>query len=672
MLAEYDIIISKLHKKRPSDKNYICPCHDDNEGSLSVHCNKDGKVLINCFAGCPTESIVSKLGLTMADLFITPPDALQSKNRRLFKGLGSNPTSPSKIVAEYSYTDEDGEELFQVVRYQPKSFKQRHKDAQGKWVWNIKGVRSVIYHLPEILKTTQTIYFVEGEADADALWERGLSATTSPGGANNWKPALANYLAGKKVVIIPDNDSAGYEYAKQVYMALKDKAKGIKCILLEAKDISDWLEKGGDIKTLPSLEQDASVLLKPSQVEITETITGFKFHWLKEKLIINISRVHSHTDGRITGDVQLIFEATNHQEPSFSFNFSSSQTRKQLSKSFNEKYPEQQWQGIIDELCRQVQRLALVGEPVKELWTSDDVKPPEYLLEPILLKDLPTIIFGEKGVTKSTLALVLYLILTLPWYDNPLELIAPKYSVKTAYLDWELPGHIAQWSLKKLQQGMGIPPLPLYHRRCRVPLADDIEAIQKYLGQMKAEVVIIDSLARACGGDLLKDTENINRFFNALDKLNITSLIIGQTAKTEKTKQRSIYGSSMFSYYSRSIWELCKNESVGEDEFSVALFHRSSNLTKLQKPMGFHFNFNENSTTISREAVSYSEFYQKASFQLAIREELKSEPLTIEELAERTGENEKDILRELRKMRNVKRQGNKWGLLYQFNLEESK
>jgi len=628
----------------------LCPNHADTKPSLSITQSKD-RILIHCLAGCSPEAIVSKLGLTMADLFI------------------KQETAPAKIIDEYNYTDEDGKLLFQVVRYEPKSFKQRHKDNNGNWVWNISGVRSVIYHLPIVLKATNTtIYWVEGEKDVEALFHLGLVATTSPGGTGNWKPALADYLIGKRITIIPDNDNAGYEYAKQVYMALKDKAKELKCILLEAKDISDWLEKGGDIKTLPSLEQDASVLLKPSQVEITETITGFKFHWLKEKLVINISRVHSHTDGRITGDVQLIFEATNHQEPSFNFNFSSSQTRKQLSKSFNEKYPEQQWQGIIDELCRQVQRLTLIGEPIKELWTHEDIHPPEYLLKPILLKGVPTAIFGEKGVTKSNLALIFYIILTLPWHDNPLELGAPDHSVKTVILDWELPGHIAQWNLKKLQKGLELPPLALYHRRCHAPLADDVEAIQKYLSEMEIEVAIIDSLGRAVGGELLKDTENINRFFTALDKLKVTSLLLAQTSKESdaKGKRKHIYGSTFLEYYMRSIWELCKAESIGDDEISVALFHRSSNLTKLQKPMGFHFNFNEDKTTISREAVNYPEFLEKVNRQFQIMELLKIKPSTTTEIMEALEikrSNADVILKKLKDKRKIiKLDDGHWGL----------
>src|SRR6266850_1768518 len=48
------------------------------------------------------------------------------------------------------YNDVDRQLLFQVVRYQPKDFKQRRPDGQGAWIWNLDGVRPVLYRLPEL------------------------------------------------------------------------------------------------------------------------------------------------------------------------------------------------------------------------------------------------------------------------------------------------------------------------------------------------------------------------------------------------------------------------------------------------------------------------------------------------------------------------------------------
>ena len=403
--------------------------------------------------------------------------------------------------------------------------------------------------------------------------------------------------------------------------------------------------------------------------QVEKTLTGYTFTF-DEGVAVCVSRLRTHTDGRITGAIKLILGKDKQEEPEFSWNFTSAQTRKQLVNQLNEKFPDWQWLSIIDSLCRQVQELARAGEPVQELWTSDDITPPEYLLEPIMLEGLPTIIFGEKGVTKSYMALVFYICLLLPWTDNPLGLAVPDRSIKTVILDWELPGTIAQWNLKKLVEGMNLSPIPLYHRHCSQPLADDIEQIQRYISELGAEVVIIDSLGRAAGGDLRSNNENTNRFFEALDKLKVTSLIIGQTAKgTEKGKSKSIYGDVFFTYYARSIFELCKAENVGEDEASVALFHRYSNLSKIHMPMGFRFSFNGNYVKIGSEAVTYNEFLDKVNRQAQILEVLRDGSKNTKEIMdalEMARGNTDVTLKRLRdKNKIVKLADNRWGLASQ-------
>lgn len=47
----------------------LCPTHDDTRPSLSVDTGDDGRVLLNCFAGCETDEIVRSLGFEMSDLF---------------------------------------------------------------------------------------------------------------------------------------------------------------------------------------------------------------------------------------------------------------------------------------------------------------------------------------------------------------------------------------------------------------------------------------------------------------------------------------------------------------------------------------------------------------------------------------------------------------------------
>jgi hypothetical protein len=413
--------------------------------------------------------------------------------------------------------------------------------------------------------------------------------------------------------------------------------------------------------------------LEETKEPIVKTLlNGYEFLWYAGDawtLSAKITKIYEHTRGTITGEIEILHEYKD--IPILSgvrINLTSQQARNTLAKRLkdNPVVKTFDWAKMIDDICAAAIILNRQGEPLQELWTSDDIPPPEYLIEPFLMKDIPTVIFGEKGVTKSTISLLFYTILMLPWHDNPLGFKAPNQSIKTIILDWEAPGNIAQWNAKKLQDGMDLPPFPLYHRRCNYSLADDIESIQNMIINLKAEVIIIDSLARAAGGDLSKDTENANRFFSAVDKLKVTSLILAQTSKNPDDKRKSIYGNALYTYYARSIFELCKAQEIGEDEISIALFHRWSNLTKLQKPMGFRFNFNGCGTKIIKEELSTSEFKAKLSKQQIILTALKAGQATVSQLAQEIEWEEKSVRPLLTQMKGkgliVNLGSNIWGL----------
>ena len=418
-----------------------------------------------------------------------------------------------------------------------------------------------------------------------------------------------------------------------------------------------------------------------SEPRVDTLLNGYRYTWSSGSewvIKASIIKLVDQSRGGLTGELSIEHEFKD--RPTISgirFNLTSQQARNTIAKRLvdakiitaTEWTTEGlDWAWLVEQICSRTINLYRQGEPLRELWTSEDMPPPEYLIEPILLKDIPTVIFGEKGVTKSTLALIFYTMLVLPWHDNPLGLTAPKHSVRSIILDWEVSGNIAQWNAKKFQEGMGLPPFPLYHRRCNAPLSDDIEAIQEMIVKTKAEVVIIDSLARAAGGDLNKDTENANRFFSSLDKLKVTPLIIAQTSKDTISKTKTIFGSTMYTYYARSIFELCKSQDAGEDDMSVALFHRWSNLTKLQKPIGLRFTYNGNKTFVDREALDIQEFKAKMSGKQLLFESLKSGSKSAKELADEIGWQVVSVsvlLSRLKKLGKVVSLGDgKWGLAY--------
>ncbi len=166
-------------------------------------------------------------------------------------------------AAAYRYTNPNGELLFEVVRFQPKDFRQRQPDGKGGWLWTMAGVDRVLYRLPEVAAAVhagRTVYIVEGEKAADCLTRLGMVATCSPGGANKWRPAYSKHLAGADVVILPDNDEHGRQHAASVAKALRGIAKQVRILDLPALppkgDVADWIIAGGTREALEALNPE--------------------------------------------------------------------------------------------------------------------------------------------------------------------------------------------------------------------------------------------------------------------------------------------------------------------------------------------------------------------------------------------------------------------------------
>ena len=124
---------------------------------------------------------------------MTKGDAIGWLRSQLGIELAPKQKAERQIVAAYDYCDEHGDLLFQVCRFEPKTFHQRRPDGKGGWIWNVKGRRRVPYRLPELIAAPADciVFVVEGEKDADRLASLGFVATCNPGGAGKWQHVLS-------------------------------------------------------------------------------------------------------------------------------------------------------------------------------------------------------------------------------------------------------------------------------------------------------------------------------------------------------------------------------------------------------------------------------------------------------------------------------------------------
>src|SRR5262245_13846629 len=221
------------------------------------------------------------LDLVQRETGLQGPDRIQWLEREGF--LNGRNRRERQETAHYDYVDEAGNLLSQVVRYVPKTFRQRRPDGHGGWIWEIKGIRQVPYRLPELVEaiaSDRLIFIPEGEKDVDRLWQLGAPATCNAGGAGNWKEDLNQYFSGAHVIIIADNDPqttddkgqakfhpdgrprcAGFDHANYVAAQLDKIADEVRVLDLGANwpdcpikgDISDFFDAGKTLEELYAL-----------------------------------------------------------------------------------------------------------------------------------------------------------------------------------------------------------------------------------------------------------------------------------------------------------------------------------------------------------------------------------------------------------------------------------
>jgi RecA-family ATPase len=246
--------------------------HGDKNPSLSISDGEDGKPLFKCHSGCDQHQLfhaIRHYGLLPE---IEKRDPLAS-----IKPL---PALQAPVLEhEWVYVDEDGEPLYVKQRFKTgtakgKDYRQARINKDGSRSYSLGDCRIVPYRFPELLnaKTAgRAIYLVEGEKAADALVEIGAIATSAHAGSGSWPQEITQYFAGATVVMLPDNDLAGWKYAKLVAAALTPVVKSLRIVdlpvIYPTDDAYEWVNQyGGTRQQLAELAKQAQPITSADDV----------------------------------------------------------------------------------------------------------------------------------------------------------------------------------------------------------------------------------------------------------------------------------------------------------------------------------------------------------------------------------------------------------------------
>lgn len=550
--ADFAKLVKRV-KRRGAWYDAICPAHEDRNASFSFR-DGDHALIVKCHAGCTHTQILAALSLGIEALEFTTASPLEPRARLHLA---------RREVATFDYRDLDGTLLYQVVRYEPKSFMPRIPLKGGGWDYHLpETVRRVCYRLPELRGHTRVLWN-EGEQCTETCWNRGLPATTGQGGSNAWRPEYAAQLRAigiKEVIVLPDADKPGEKYAQQALMGFR--AEGLTARLVRlwpngptGADVTDWFGVGHTVEEFETLSAAPVYSIERR---------GDGFMVQNGAASIEIARVYEHRDGAIDADFWASVNDLSHWSR---LNMAAPGSRQTLAKHLMIALPGIDWLAVLDYTCQAVVKELRTVQPAVPLKAR---RPPpiyeRFLIEGIVPLHMPTVLYGDGGSLKSLMALAIALagLRGEPIADAAVWCVSPISSV--LMLDWEANAEDHDARLWGLCTGYGIDPSFLTDRIHYVemtrPLHEALPQIKKRLADRPADLIIVDSLLKAAGDEPL-DVAASNRVMGAIRELHATTIAISHISheSARSQGQARIIGSVMYGNAARSAVE-CRAEDV--------------------------------------------------------------------------------------------------------------
>jgi len=291
-----------------------------------------------------------------------------------------------------------------------------------------------------------------------------------------------------------------------------------------------------------------------------------------------------------------------------------------------------EWSDIMEQLCESVLSDFRTGSPEMLLTGEvEDLEEQDWLIYPIIEKDNPTLIFGVGSAGKSIFAQLCAVLVDAGYSFGELEV--KKGNV--LYLDWETTHRDLLARITSIRNVLGLEGKShIWYKRMSTGIEDGIEEIKEVVATHDIDFIVIDSMGAALGNDA-SEQKVVTGAFSAIRSLNVTALVIDHPNKGE-TGLKALFGSTYKSLLSRHVWEVLKDQQVGDNLTKFALFHRKANNTGLFKEMGWQFTFENNRLSdikrISSSDISKTAMKEGQTQFDQVKNLLTSGPKTVSEI----------------------------------------
>jgi hypothetical protein len=408
--------------------------------------------------------------------------------------------------------------------------------------------------------------------------------------------------------------------------------------------------------------------LAPATAEPEFTHLGDELHFAWPSLTVDIG-LANHRDGSEGLHAELTVRLGGARVHGARLNLVSGPARAGVVKTLSQVDRGLPWREMLEHVCWKGTEALRAGEPVVCLMPVPATET-RYFVSKLALAGETNVLFGDGGGGKSLLALLLA-VAASSGVALPAGIRAPT-KAPVLYLDYESCVEEHQDRLSLILNGLGLTEAPpILYRAMSRPLVDEAAAIRTELSRHQIGLVIVDSLAPACGAEP-EGADAAIRAMNAMRSFgSVTRLVIAHVSKAS-AEQRSgplkPFGSVFVQNLARSVWELRRAEDDGTEDLVLGLYHRKVNRGRLYPAMALRLSFATPGAVTARAAdlALQPDLALRLTLPLRLLRILNTGARTLAELGDETGASKDTLTRTLRRLRGsgrvVNLDGDRWGL----------
>lgn len=437
------------------------------------------------------------------------------------------------------------------------------------------------------------IWFTEGEKAAEALRARNEVAVCGAwsGSQRDFGEAL-NVLAGRPVILWPDNDPTGRDYMVEIRRALRGIARSVAVVnapVPPGGDAVEFFQAGGQLDALL-----ANTLDRPTVDVMAGNHLVVRVPSDEGPIRFDFDRI-LRSSGAM--DCELTVEHMNpvaEREPyATRINLLSASARSQLETALGKQFGRDvNWTTLVSIAFSRVRQAHNELDRTAQVATLPDMEVPEFLVEDLLPMDSDTIIFGDGASGKTFIAYAIALEVATGGAFCGLRVRPGGVLI----LDYETGPRMVKFRLRRLLAGMGLDPailpeLPIYYVHADAPLPELVDTLRQAIARHDIRLLVVDAAADACGGEPEKAGVVLN-YFNASSALAVTRLHIAHVTNSEmEVSAKRPFGSRYWHNRARRTWFVRRDQEEDSDDVDVGFICRKVSDGRFPKPKAFHLRF---------------------------------------------------------------------------------